>query len=111
MLSQAQVFTPVEILQEVIMTKLAAYTGLLHRRTTALLPGALIIAGVLALVLICTTFRTSQYGSMVEATAAKAFLDSPQPAAVPAVITLKILPTDVRGKDLSWSSLTGDGSN
>lgn len=93
------------------MTKLAAYTGLLHRRTTALLPGALVIGGVLALVLIGTTFHTSQYGSVTEAAAAKAFRDSPQPAAVPSVVTLRIVPTDGGGKDLSWSSLTGDGSN
>jgi hypothetical protein len=111
MLSQARALTPVEALQEAIMTKFAVYTERHRRRPTEWLPGVLTIGGVLAVALIGATFRTPQSGSMGAAVAAKALVDSPRPTAAPAVATMKIVPTDAHGKDLSWSPLTGDGSN
>ncbi|EKS30925.1 hypothetical protein [Afipia felis] len=93
------------------MTKLAVYTEQHRRGPTEWLPGVLIIGGVLAVALIGATFHTPQSGSMGAAVAAKAFVDSPRPAAAPAVATMTIVPTDALGNDLSWSPLTGDGSN
>lgn len=93
------------------MSKLSVYIKLLRRGATDPLAGLLIIGSVLAVALIGATFRTPQSGLMGEALAAKAFVDSPRPAAAPVVVTMKIVPTDALGKDLSWSPLTGDGSN
>lgn len=89
------------------MTRLSVYSERLRRGAAAPLPALFVIGGLLTVALIGATFRTPQSGSMSEAVAAKAFADSPRPA----VATLTIVPADVLGKDLSWSPLTGDGSN
>lgn len=98
------------------MTKLSVYTELLHKGATYplagwLLTSVLIVGSVLAVALIGATFGTPQSGSIDEAVAAQAFVNSSRPAVAPAFVTMKIVPTDALGKGLSWSPLTGDGSN
>lgn len=93
------------------MTKLSVYAELLHRGATESILGALIIGGVLAVVLISATFHTPQSGSIDKSVAPKAFVDSPRPAATPAVVAMKSAPMDALGKDLFWSPLTSDESN
>lgn len=90
------------------MINLSVHTRLLRRRATTpfsgrLLPGVLITGSVLAAALMGMPFRTPQSGSIDEAVAVKAFVDSSA--------TMKIVPADVHEKNLSWSHLTGDGSN
>jgi len=51
--------------------------------------------------LIGASFGAPQSGSIGEAMAAQA----------PAVATMKIVPADAPGTHVSWSPLTGDGSN
>jgi hypothetical protein len=82
-----------------------------HKRTTdpfasRLLSGALIAGGLLAAVLIGATVSTHQSGL-----AHKASVDSSRSGAAPAVEPMKIVPADVLGPGVSWSPLTGDGSN
>jgi hypothetical protein len=98
------------------MTEFPVYAELLNRGATDspagwLLPGALVSAGVLAAALIGPTFVQSQSGSLGEAAAAKALVDSPRREAVRAVEVMKIVPADVLGTGVSWSPLTGDGSS
>jgi hypothetical protein len=82
-----------------------------HKRTTApfsirLLSGAFIAGGLLVAVLIGATLGTQQSGL-----AHKASVDSSRSGAAPAVKPMKIAPADVLGPGVSWSPLTGDGSN
>lgn len=98
------------------MTKLSVHAELLHKGATYplagwLLPSVLIVGGALAAALIGATFGTPPSGSIGEAVTAQAFLDSPRPEVVPAVEIMKIVPADALEKNLSWSPLTGDGSN
>ena len=76
-----------------------------------LLPRAFIAGGLLVAALIGATFVTPQSGL-----AHKAVVDSSRGGAVSAepakeVETMKIVPADVLGTGVSWSPLTGDGSN
>lgn len=71
---------------------------------------------VIAALAIGATFGTSQSESIgeamaAEAMAATAFASSPRQVEVPAIEAVKIVPADPLRKDLSWSPLTGDGSN
>lgn len=72
-----------------------------HRTITAFVAIALLAAA-----LIGATFSTQQSGL-----AHKASVDSSRSGAVPAVEPMKIVPADVLGAGVSWSPLTGDGSN
>jgi hypothetical protein len=116
MRSHAQAFTHVETRQEVIMTELSTHTELLNKGTNGalagrLLSGALIIGFALAAALTGATFGTPSSGSIGEAETAKAFADSRGYGTVSAVETTKIVPADSLRTNVSWSPLTGDGSN
>jgi hypothetical protein len=77
-----------------------------------LFSGALITGcALIATLALGAIFDTPQSGSIGEAVAAKVFVDSPRQADVLAVEAMKIVPADSLRKDLSWSPLTGDGSN
>ena len=98
------------------MTELLVHSELLEGEATRppadwLLPTALIIGWVLAAVLIGVTFGAPQSGSIGQAAAPEALVDSLRHRAAPAVETTKIVPADALGTDVSWSPLTGDGSN
>jgi hypothetical protein len=97
------------------MTEFPVYAELLNRGATDspgwLLPSALVSAGVVAAALIGATFVISQSGSIGGAVAAPAHVDSLRREAVSAVATMKIVPADALGAQMSWSPLTGDGSN
>lgn len=93
------------------MTEHPVHNEPFHKRTTApfsirLLSGAFIAGGLLVAALIGTTLGTHQSGL-----AHKASVDSSRSGAVPAVEPKKIVPADVLGPGVSWSPLTGDGSN
>jgi hypothetical protein len=97
--------------QELIMTEHVVHNERSSTTTTnpfakRLLPRALIAGGLLVAALIGATFVTPQSGL-----AHKAFVDSPRSAAAAAAQPMKIVPADVLGTGLSWSPLTGDGSN
>jgi uncharacterized protein (UPF0335 family) len=97
--------------QELIMTEHPVHNELFNRRTTdsfasRQLSRALIAGGLLVAALIGATFVTPQ-----SRLAHKAFVDSSGSGAVPAVEPMKIVPADVLGTGVSWSPLTGDGSN
>jgi hypothetical protein len=97
--------------QELIMTEHPVQNEYSNSTTTnpfarRLLPRALIAGGLLVAALIGATFVTPQSGL-----AHKAFVDSSRSGAVPAVESMKIVPADVLGTGVSWSPLTGDGSN
>ena len=93
------------------MTERPVHNELSSSKTTnpsasRLLPRALIAGGLLVAALIGATFVTPQSGL-----AHKAFVDSSRSGAVAAAETMKIVPADVLGTGVSWSPLTGDGSN
>ena len=93
------------------MTEHPVHNEPFHKRTTdpfasPLLSGALIAGGLLVVTLIGATLGTHQSGL-----AHKASVESSRRGAVPAVQPMKIVPADVLGRDVSWSPLTGDGSN
>ena len=76
------------------MINLSVHAEFLRREaadpfTGASLPAALIVGGVLAAVLIGTTFGTPQSRS-IEAVAAEALADSPRRAANPAIAIMKV---------------------
>jgi hypothetical protein len=93
------------------MTEHPVHNETFHKRTTdpfanQLLSRALIVGGLLVAALIGATLSTHQSGL-----AHKASADSPRSGAVPGVEPMKIVPADVLGPGVSWSPLTGDGSN
>jgi hypothetical protein len=101
---------PQSSFQELIMTEHPVHNERSNSRTTnpssRLLPRALIAGGLLVAALIGATFFTPQSGL-----AHKASVDSSRSAVVTAAETTKIVPADVLGTGVSWSPLTGDGSN
>ena len=100
-------------------TKISAIEPHLDKGTAGplarwVLPSALIIGGVLVAVLISAVFGvfgTPASGLVGDAVTAKALADSHGYRVVSTVETTKIVPADSLRKDLSWSPLTGDGSN
>ena len=93
------------------MTEHPDHNELFNRKTTnpfasQLLSRALIAGGLLVAALIGATLSSQQSGL-----AHKASADSSRSGAVPAVEPMKIVPADVLGTGVSWSPLTGDGSN
>ena len=93
------------------MAEHRVHNELFNRRTTdpsaGRLPSrGLIAGGLLVAALIGVTLSTHQYGL-----AHKALVDPSRSGAVPAVEPMKIVPADVLDKAVSWSPLTGDGSN
>jgi hypothetical protein len=96
---------------ELIMPGRDVHIGPFNKRTTnpfasRQLSRALIAGGLLAAALIGATLSTHQPGL-----AHRASVDSYRNQAVPAVEPMKIVPADVLGAGVSWSPLTGDGSN
>jgi hypothetical protein len=97
--------------QELIMIKQSVHNEPVNKTTadpiaSRPLSRPLIAGGLVVAALIGATLSAQQSGL-----ALKASVDSSRIGATPVVALMKIVPADVSGANVTWSPVTGDGSN